>query len=87
MCDCDPLWKLCATNFPYFRCPKCGKEYFSSGNAKVIDKFDLGSIAEREKQLNKKARELGLPTYSSLQKKLEKIQKMIKTENEEDEEE
>jgi predicted RNA-binding Zn-ribbon protein involved in translation (DUF1610 family) len=49
-CECDPLEKLIATNFPYFRCPKCGEEYISSGRAKVIDKTDLGSIEERKQK-------------------------------------
>jgi len=84
MCDCNSLWKLCATNFPYFRCPKCGAEYLSSGKAEVINKFDLGSITVREKQLDKKAQELGLYSPSILRKKLEKIQKLTKDDEEED---
>jgi hypothetical protein len=84
MCNCDPLWKLCATNFPYFRCPKCGREYFSSGDARVIDKFDLGTLEEREKQLDAKARELGLPTLSSLAKKIDKITRIVAVKEEEE---
>jgi hypothetical protein len=84
MCDCDPLWKLCATNFPYYRCPKCGREYFSSGDAKVIDKFDLGTLADRVKQLDEKARELGLPTPSSLENKLGKIAKIVAVKEEDE---
>lgn len=49
-CKCDPLEKLIATNWAYYRCPKCGAEYFSHGNAKVIDKTDLGNIEERKKK-------------------------------------
>lgn len=85
MCNCDPLEKLIATNFPYFRCPNCGKEYFSSGNARVIDKCDLGSIAVREKILNEKARELGLSLPTFYKKKLEAIQKIVEKDEEEDE--
>jgi hypothetical protein len=50
MCRCDPLEKLIATNWSYYRCPKCGKEYFSAGRARVIDKTDLGSIKERKRK-------------------------------------
>jgi len=50
VCKCDPLEKLIATNWAYFKCPKCGTEYFSSGKAKVIDRTDEGSIKEREKR-------------------------------------
>lgn len=83
MCNCDPLEKLISTNFPYFRCPKCGNEYFSSGRAKVIDKCHLGSMAVREKQLDKKAQELGLDLPTTLRKKLERIQKVINNGKEE----
>jgi CHASE3 domain sensor protein len=84
MCDCNPLEKLIATNFAYFRCPKCEKEYFSSGDARVIDKCNLGSIAVREQQLNEKARELGLPSPTINKQKLEQIQKIIKEDEGED---
>jgi Zn finger protein HypA/HybF involved in hydrogenase expression len=47
-CNCDLLEKLIATNWAYYRCPKCGAEYFSSGDARVIDKTDLGSEEERK---------------------------------------
>jgi len=36
-CKCDVLQKFLVTNWSAFRCVKCGEEYFSSGNAKVID--------------------------------------------------
>jgi hypothetical protein len=83
-CKCDPLEKLIATNFPYFRCPKCGAEYISSGNARVIDKCNLGSIVIREKILDEKAKELGLPLSTFYKQKLEKIQKIFKEDEEED---
>ena len=83
-CDCDLLEKWIATNFPYFRCPKCGEEYLSSGDAEVIDKCDLGSIQKREKELDKKANELGLPTPTKYKNKLEKIQKILKGKEEEE---
>lgn len=51
---------------------------------KVIDKCDLGSLAKRERELDAKARELGLPTPTSLQKKLEKIQKLVGEDEEEE---
>lgn len=50
MCICGTLEKLIATNWAYYRCPKCRKEYFSAGKAKVIDKTHLGSIEERKKK-------------------------------------
>jgi YgiT-type zinc finger domain-containing protein len=49
-CKCDPLEKLIITNFPMFRCPKCGEWYFSPGKAKVIDKCHLGNTEERKKR-------------------------------------
>ena len=83
-CKCNPLWKLIATNFPYFWCPKCGKEYFSYGDAEVIDKCDLGTLAKRERELVEKAKELGLPSPFINEEKLEKIRKIVKEEEEED---
>ena len=49
MCKCDLLEKLIATNWAYYRCPKCEAEYLSSGDARVIDKTDLGNIATRKR--------------------------------------
>lgn len=49
-CKCDPLEKLIATNWAYYKCSKCGKEYFSSGNAEVIDKTKLGSEETRKRK-------------------------------------
>ncbi len=77
-CKCNPLEKLLVTNFPYFRCPKCGAEYLSSGNATVIDKCELGSIAQREQQLNEKAKEFRLSSPSINKHIIEKIQNLVK---------
>jgi len=49
-CKCEVLWKLLATNFPYYYCPTCGRKYFSSGRSKVVDKIHLGSAVERKKK-------------------------------------
>ncbi len=49
-CKCDVLEKLIHTNFPVFRCPKCGMWYWSSGRAEVIDKTHLGNAEERLKK-------------------------------------
>lgn len=37
LCNCDVLQKTLATNWTYYTCVDCGAEYFSSGNAKVLD--------------------------------------------------
>lgn len=36
-CGCDTLQRTMATNWSYYKCVKCGMNYFSSGNAEVLD--------------------------------------------------
>lgn len=48
-CECIVLQKTLATNWSYFKCIRCGKSYFSSGNTKVLDFSE-----EDKKKLNSK---------------------------------
>jgi len=52
LCNCVVLQKTLASNWSFFKCVKCGKPYFSSGNAKVLDfsKEDKKKLEEFKKQ-------------------------------------
>ena len=52
LCNCVVVRKTLATNWTYFECVKCGKLYFSSGNAKVLDfsKEDKKKLEELKKK-------------------------------------